>query len=166
MNRLKCYTISGTIFVIIAGSLSHFVYEWSGNQFLLGFFFPVSESTWEHMKLLFTPMLICSLFINRQLKKFYPCITSALLHGILLGTLLIPVLFYTYSGSLRQHFLLADIAVFLGSVLIAFGTVYRLTLSCKMIFHTWQAGLMVMILAVCFVIFTYLPPDVGIFLSP
>ncbi|MDD7025196.1 MAG: DUF6512 family protein, partial [Oscillospiraceae bacterium] len=58
MNKLKCYTITGILFVIITGTISHFVYEWSQNNFILGLFFPVNESTWEHMKLLFFPMLI------------------------------------------------------------------------------------------------------------
>ena len=103
MSKLKYYTIAGTIFVIITGSLAHFVYEWSGKNFILGLFFPVSESTWEHMKLCFFPMLIYSLFMNKRLKDDYPCVTTALLSGILLGTFFIPVIFYTYSGILGSN---------------------------------------------------------------
>ena len=77
MNRLKHYSIAGAIFVLIAGTLSHFVYEWSGQNFILGFFFPIDESTWEHMKLIFFPMLSYSLFMNRQLKDDHPCVTSS-----------------------------------------------------------------------------------------
>lgn len=131
MNKLKHYTIIGIIFVLITGTLSHFVYEWSGNNFILGFFFPVSESTWEHMKLCFFPMLAYSLFMNKQLKQDYPCITSAALFGVLLSAALIPVIFYTYSEILGQNFLTLDIAAFAISVLLAFAAVYRLTVSCR-----------------------------------
>ena len=65
---LKRYTIAGLIFVLITGTLAHFAYEWSGCNRLLGLFFPVSESTWEHMKLIFFPLLLYSLFMTHKLK--------------------------------------------------------------------------------------------------
>lgn len=166
MNKLKLYTILGTIFVIIIGTLSHFVYEWSGNNFILGFFFPVNESTWEHMKLSFFPMLIYSLFMNKKLKDDYSCVTSSLLFGILLGTFLIPAIFYTYSGILGQNYLPLDILTFILSVLLAFIAVYRLTLSCKVFSCTLWFKIFVFITAVSFFIFTYLPPDIGLFNAP
>ena len=166
MKKLKHYAITGAIFVIITGTISHFIYEWSGRQFLLGFFFPVSESTWEHMKLCFFPMLIYSCFMNKRWKDAYPCITSALLYGTLLGTFLIPVIFYTYTGIIGRNYLFLDIATFIISVLLAFLCVYRLTVSCKMFSHTYMLGSLVFVMAICFLLFTYLPPDLGIFIEP
>lgn len=166
MKKLKHYTITGAIFVIITGSISHFIYEWSGRQFLLGFFFPVSESTWEHMKLCFFPMLIYSCFMNKRWKDAYPCVTSALLYGTLLGTFLIPVIFYTYTGIIGRNYLFLDIATFVISVLLAFLCVYRLTVSCKMFSHTFLLGSLVFVMAICFLLFTYLPPNLGIFIEP
>ena len=166
MNKLKLYTVLGTIFVTILGTLSHFVYEWSGNNFILGFFFPVNESTWEHMKLFFFPMLIYSLFMNKKLKDDYPCVTSSLLFGILLGTFLIPIIFYTYSGILDQNYLPLDILTFILSVFLAFIAVYRLTLSCKVFSCTLWLRILVFITAVFFFIFTCLPPDIGLFNVP
>lgn len=166
MNKLNQYIITGIIFVIITGTVSHFVYEWSGKNFILGFFFPVNESTWEHMKLCFFPMLIYSLFMNKSLKENYPCITSSLLFGILLGTFLIPVIFYTYSGTLGQTFLPLDIATFILSVILAFIAVYRLTLSCKFDSYEYLLKLSVLAVAVCFFVFTLFPPDMGIFIEP
>lgn len=166
MNSLKHYTVIGAIFVIIAGTISHFIYELSGNNFILGFFFPVSESTWEHMKLYFFPMLVYSLFMNKKLKDDYPCVTSALLFGILLGTFLIPILFYTYSGILGYNCLPLDISTFVLSILLAFTAVYRLSLSCKIVSHTLLLKLLVFVTALCFFAFTYSPPDIGLFIAP
>ncbi|MBO5209473.1 MAG: hypothetical protein J6B68_09040 [Lachnospiraceae bacterium] len=166
MTKLKLYTIIGIIFVIITGSISHFVYEWSGNNFILGFFFPVNESTWEHMKLLFFPMLCYSLYMNSKLKDDYPCITSSLLFGILLGTFLVPVLFYTYSGILGKNFTVLDIATFVISVILAFWAVYKLTLSCKLTSYESLLKLLVLIVVACFLIFTYRPLAIGIFEVP
>lgn len=166
MNKLKLYTIAGAFFVIITGTLAHFVYEWSGKNFILGFFFPVNESTLEHMKLWFFPMFIYSFFMNKRLKDDYPCVTSSLLSGILLGTFLIPVIFYTYSGILGRNYVPLDIAVFVISVILAFWTVYRLTLSCKMDSCTFCLKIFILVVAVFFFAFTYLPPDIGIFIAP
>ena len=89
MNQLKRYTIIGTVFVIFLGTISHFFYDWSNNNFIVGLFAPVNESTWEHMKLIFFPMLLFSLFAIPKLKENHPCITSSLFSGILVGTALI-----------------------------------------------------------------------------
>ena len=166
MNKVKTYTIIGIVFVIIWGIISHFIYEWSGNNFILGFFFPVNESTWEHMKLCFFPMLLYSFYMNRKMKEDNPCITSSLLFGILLGTFLIPVIFYTYSGIIGKNYIFLDIATFIISILLAFISVYRLTLSCKINSFSFGLKICVLFVAVCFLIFTYYPPDIGIFMNP
>lgn len=166
MKKLKSYTIIGILFVIITGSISHSIYEWSGENFILGFFFPINESTWEHMKLLFLPMLLYSFYMNQKLKKEYPCISSALLLGILFGTLMIPVLFYTYSGILGTNFLPLDIGTFVLSVLFAFIKAYRLTLSCKVSAYETLLKMLLLFMAVCFLTFTYSSPALGIFTVP
>ncbi|MCI5621370.1 MAG: DUF6512 family protein [Lachnospiraceae bacterium] len=171
MNRfknhvLKKYTIAGVLFVMILGTLSHFFYEWSGLNIIVGLFSPVNESTWEHMKLCFFPMLVYSTFMNRKLKSDFPCITSALLTGILLATFLIPVIFYTYSGILGRTWMPLDITTFFLSVWLAFATVYRLTLSCKADSWTPFLKALVIIIAMCFFIFTYFAPGIGLFAPP
>lgn len=166
MNELKKEMIKGILFVSIAGTLWHFVYEWSGNNPLAGLFFPVNESTWEHMKLLFFPMLLYTPYVYKKLKDAFPCILSALLYGILLGTFLIPVLFYTYKGILGRDCIALDIAVFIGSVILAFGTIYKSALSCKL--HSILSFLKIAVFAtaICFFIFTHYPPAIGLFAIP
>lgn len=165
MNKLKHYTILGTIFVLITGTLLHFVYERSGNNLIAGLFSPVNESIWEHMKLVFFPMLLFSFYMNRKLKNNYPCVTSALLFGILLGTLLIPVIFYTYSGILDRHLLVLDIGTFILSVLISFYAVCQLSFSCRLEDFQDSLEILVLFFAVCFLLFTYHPPAIGIFMD-
>ncbi|MBD5555996.1 MAG: hypothetical protein HDQ95_11845 [Roseburia sp.] len=166
MKKLRRYTIIGIIFVLVIGTLSHFVYEWSGHNFILGLFSPVNESTWEHMKLCFFPMLLYSLYMNAKIKHDFPCITSSLLFGILLGTFSIPVFFYTYSGILGQNLPPLDVATFIASVLLSFAAVYKLTISCKLAAYTFILKLSVLVIAVCFFVFTCYPPDIGIFTIP
>ena len=92
-NRVKKYYAVGIVFTAVLGTLSHFFYQWSGENPLVAFFSPVNESTWEHMKLLFFPMLICSLFLSAQLRESLPSLPGALFFGNIQGKMSIPLLF-------------------------------------------------------------------------
>ena len=166
MKRLKLFTIIGIIFVIISGSLAHFLYNWTGDNYIIGLFTPVNESIWEHMKLTFFPMLIYSLPMIFLFKDKYPCITSSLCLGNLTGTLLIPVFYYAYTYIFGRDIFMFDIAIFIVSVLIAFRLSYKYALSCKFQPYTVFLISLVCILLACFVVFTYRPPALKLFEDP
>lgn len=167
-KKLLLTMIAGILFTSIFGTLAHFTYEWSNKNFLVGLFTPVSESTWEHMKLLFFPMFLYGIFICTRLGQDYPCLSCAYPLGILAGTFAIPALFYTYSGILGRTYTPIDILIFYISVILAFAIVYRITLRCqernpyerKSCFFLW---LLVLLLAIGFMVFTVSPPSLGIF---
>ena len=69
----KRYIVTGFLFVGILGTLFHFVYDWCRLARLIGLFVPVNESTWEHMKLLFIPMLIYIAICFQYVKKKVGC---------------------------------------------------------------------------------------------
>lgn len=166
MNKLKRHTIIGIIFVLITGTLSHFVYEWSDNNTLAGFLFPINESVWEHMKLVFFPMLLYSFYMIAKLDSDFPCIAATTMFGVLLGTFLVPILFYTYSGILGYTTRFFDIGTFVVSVLISFFVIYKLTQSCKLTPYEAAFKTLVLVMAMCFFLFTYQPLDIGIFAEP
>ena len=166
MNTLKKTLLAGTLFVMITGTLCHFVYEWSGSHPVAGLFTPVNESTWEHMKLLFFPMLFISFFLNSRLKKEFPCITSALALGILTGTFSIPILFYSYTGILGFNLAPVDILIFFISVILGFRTVYDLALSCEKKDQGFLLVTLIFLLCICFFLFTWFPPELALFASP
>lgn len=166
MKQLKQYTIVGVFFVLIAGTLSHFLYDWTNNSLLAGFFTPVNESVWEHMKLIYFPMLLYSLFMVLKFVKRCPAVISAFSFGILLGTLLIPVIFYIYTGILGHNVFLLDFFTFTGSVVAAFYSSYRLTLSERLRHVSPLLCGLTCVLAICLLLFTYCPPDIELFAEP
>ena len=166
MKQLKSYILTGTVFVLILGSLSHFFYEWSGSNFIVGLLSPVNESTWEHIKLLYFPMLLYSLIAIPTQKSDYPCITSAFAAGILIGVLLIPVLFYTYTGILGYNVLVLDIGTFVLSVVLSFYFIYRFTLTCRFQNFACLLWIVICLLGISFMMFSYCPPDIGLFADP
>ena len=166
MKQLKSYILTGTVFVLILGSLSHFFYEWSGSNFIVGLLSPVNESTWEHIKLLYFPMLLYSVFAIPRLKGNYPCITSAFLSGTLVGTFLIPVIFYTYTGILGYHLFILDILTFVLSVMAAFYLVFQLSVSCSMNRFLPFLYFLVYFMILSFAVFSFFPPNIGLFADP
>lgn len=183
-NPLIRYSLYGFFFVSILGTLAHFLYDWSGQNPIIGFFSPVNESTWEHMKLLFFPMLLYYALTYKKLEKAYPLSSSTYPLSILVGTWLIPVLFYSYSGILGFHLTVLDILTFYVSVFWAFLCFYFLTkdytASSEFQNHpqkhpkenVWLMKLkplfrfFVLLLLFSFVLFTYRPPSFNIFQEP
>lgn len=165
MNLLKRFCLIGAVFTIIVGTISHFVYEWTGNNFLVGLFFPVNESTWEHMKLIFFPMFAYALVAGKKAEERYPCIYNAMFTGILAGLAMIPVLFYTYTGILGFNVNWLNIAVYVISVLVAYFVVYKTAENCagkdsKVLRYLMYA------LLVAFMVFSVYSPGIGLFAEP
>lgn len=165
-NSLKKYFFLGFFIVAVTGTLSHFLYEWSGRNLWVGLFCPVNESTWEHIKLLFFPSLLYILFLKLRLGNACPNLTSSLFFGILIGCLSIPVLFYTYSEILGTHVFFLDILVYLASVTILFTVAWNVLSKewirqCERILF-----ILIAIIFTAFLVFSYLPLPIGLFTDP
>lgn len=167
-KKLSRYALSGILFTSVLGTLSHFLYEWSDNNLYIGLFSPVNESVWEHMKLLFFPMLLYFVFEKLMLENISPSRFCHNAIALLTGTFLIPVLFYTYTGILGFHLTPLDIAVFYISVAAAFLLRYFLSASGKKIsrIHCLWLTALILLIFICFLIFTSCPPDIGLFQIP
>jgi hypothetical protein len=150
----------------LAGTLLHFLYDWLGEAVWIAPFSGVNESTWEHMKLLFWPTFIFAIvqsFFFRDRKNFW-CVK---LRGIMLGLILIPVLFYTYNGVIGSSPDWINIAIFFISAAAAF--IYETVLFKKKHLPCISKRLSIIILciiALLFVIFTFRTPEIGLFEDP
>lgn len=156
----------GFALVSLLGTVLHFLYEWTGESVWVAAFSGVNESTWEHMKLLFWPMLLYAVlqsFFFRERGDFW-CIK---LRSTLLGLVLIPVLFYTYNGVIGTSPAWINIAIFFVSAAIAFiyeaVELYKEAKSCTL--QTLSFVLLIAI-ALLFVLFTFKTPELGIFRDP
>ncbi|KIR02984.1 hypothetical protein P261_01799 [Lachnospiraceae bacterium TWA4] len=163
MNDLKKNMFVGFIFVSILGTLWHFIYDWSGNNLILGWFAPINESTFEHMKLIFFPALLYLPISTYFLKETYPYIRNALSYGILVGTIFIPTFFYTYSGILGKNYMIIDISSFYLATFVTFYTTYLWSKSNRKIN---SIGFYLLYLCIfIFILFTYNPAQIGIFIE-
>ncbi len=166
-RRLWRWQIAGFVFTAISGTLLHYLYEWSGENSLLGAVSAVNESVWEHMKLLFIPMFIFTLpeaaIFGERCRNFW----QAKLPGILSGLLLIPTLYYTYTGALGFRLIWLDISIFYIAAAAAYFLETRLLLrQSRCSSFELVALLAIWLLAFAFLLFTYAPPRLPIFQDP
>ena len=150
----------------LGGTLLHFLYDWLGEAAWIAPFSGVNESTWEHMKLLFWPMLLFAVIQSRAWRdsESFWCIKR---NGILLGLTLIPVLFYTYNGAIARSPDWVNILIFFISAAVAYLYEARqFHKECFFCRSPRRAIATLCVLAVLFVLFTFLPPRLGIFKDP
>ena len=166
-RHLLVWELAGVVFTVMAGALLHFVYEWSGGSPLAAAFSAVNESTWEHMKLLFVPLLLTALAaaaLGGRCRGTW----TARLAGALAGLLLIPLLYYGYTGALGLHVVWVDMAIFYAAAGAAFlleGHIAR-HLPGRGGLRQAVAAVLFAALAVLFVWWTYAPPHLPLFMDP
>ena len=165
-RQIGIWQLLGFAVTALGGTLLHFLFEWLGKAIWIAPFSGVNESTWEHMKLLFWPMLIFAVaqsFLFRDRKDFW-CVK---LRGILLGLTLIPVIFYTYNGAIGKSPDWFNIAIFFLSAAIVYIYETKLfnesRLSCR---SSKTAIFTLCAITLLFIIFTFLTPELGIFRDP
>ena len=125
-KRYKKITGLGILWTIVLGTLSHFFYQWSHENILIGLFYPVNESVWEHLKLLFFPALTYMFIEQKAMGKAMPGLLGKNLLGLFAGLLVMPLLFYGYTAFSGKSILWVDIGIFCVCVLLTFLLPYKL----------------------------------------
>ena len=165
-RNMDVWSLIGFGVVSLAGTLLHFLYDWTGSP-VAALFSGVNESTWEHMKLLFFPLLlfaaIQSIFFGQVYENFW-CVKY---RGTLLGLTLIPVIFYTLRGVFGTTPDWVNIGIFFVAAAATFWyearTFAKGSRPCKA--APWAiVGLL--LLAIAFWVFTFAPPEIPLFQDP
>ena len=165
-KSLSFWWLFGVTFTAVLGTLLHFLYEWTG-WVALAPISAVNESTWEHMKILFFPMVIFAFvqcaFWGKERADFWQIKTL----GIIVGIVLIPVLFYTYNGAFGKSPDWLNITFFFLADAIAYGVETALFKRerQKICSPIWSIVLL-SLLTVCFIVFTFFPLQLPIFQDP
>ena len=124
-NDYRIVFLIGLIGIAIVGTIWHFVYDWINENQIAGYFFPISESVFEHTKILFYPFLLFGIYARYQLREKYSGITHASLEGSLIAPIVMTILFYTYQGVFGGGRMWVDILIFYVSVAVGIGVMYR-----------------------------------------
>ena len=158
-------SIISTVFISVLGTLLHFTYVWFGNNPLIGAFSAVNESTWEHLKLLFFPSLIVTVVGAIYYRGRVPNYVCSRLKGMLVAMVFIVMFFYTSMGVIGKNYAILNILTFYVAVIIEEYVVWRMIKVMK-VCNARKAWIIWGILLICFIIFTYNAPKIGLFKDP
>ena len=163
-NKILKFQIFSTTFEILLGTLLHFAFEWSNQNSIIAAFSNVNESTWEHLKLAFFPMLITTLigFLIFNKNKNFLCSKAI---GIISAISFITIFFYTYTGILGKNIAIVDISSFIIAIIIGNYISYKKIIS-NYNCNNFIALIILFILLLCFIFFTYNPPNIALFQDP
>ena len=164
MENILHLELAGILFIFVAGSALHFVFDWGKRWRPLGIIAPVNESVWEHFKLSFWPGIIYALgeyiYLGASLGNFW----FAKAIGITSMILIVGVVFYAYKAILGKHFLVIDISLFFVATAIGQILSYFIISGASISSILEMAGkIWILFSAVIFAVFTYKPPKVLIF---
>ena len=159
------FQVISAVFTLILGTILHFTFQWSNDNLYVGAFSAINESTWEHLKLLFFPMLITTIIGYFYIANDIPNFLCAKTIGIIVALMFTVVFFYTYTGILGTNFAILNIATFIFSAILGEYVAYKITVSDSSCNNTYSIILLI-ILFLCFVLFTYFTPTIGLFKDP
>lgn len=166
-NRCKLtkFQIFSVIFAILLGTILHFTYQWSGRNSIAGLFSAINESTWEHLKLLFFPMIITTIIGYFIFNDVLPSFLCSKVIGIITAILFTVIFFYTYTGIIGTNYAFLNILTFILSVIIGEHISYMLNINnftCNKMVFTF----ILIILTISFFVFTFNPPKINLFKDP
>ncbi len=159
------YQLFSIIFALILGTLLHFTYNITGQNKIIAIFSSVNESTWEHLKLIFFPMLITAIIGLLYLKNKYPNYLCSKTIGIISSMLFLVIFFYTYSGIIGKNYAIINILSFFIATLLGETITYLLVVN-KYKCSNIICILILISIFISFIIFTYIPPPIGLFKDP
>ena len=164
-KKIINFYIFSTIFSILLGTRLHFTYNLSNKNIFVASFSAINESTWEHLKLLFFPLLITTIIGYFYIGKDYSNFLFSQTIGIIISILFIIIFFYTYTGVFGINSGFINILSFIITILLGNFISYKLLGS----FFTINKKISLIVLIILFfsfIIFTYFPPKINLFKDP
>lgn len=150
-KKIKIISVIGTF---IMSFLVHFLYSEFSNT-LFSIFFPVNESIWEHMKILFTSILLYSIIEYILLKKYNIKHNNFLISSFTKAILSIPIylimflpFYYRYGENMPIIFIMMII-----TFLIVEYISYKILNFNELKYQNYVA---IFLIIICYIIFGYL----------
>lgn len=167
---VRIYHFFGIFVILLVAGPLHFVYEWSGEYFLVSLVAPVNESIWEHLKMVYWPTMMWwvlgfMLFRNRYRLSAMRWFQSMAV-SVIFGLLGIVLWYYTWAGAFGVE---ASWVNFSSMVSVVIGQLLAIHVY-RVVKPRWIYFVPGMIIVVSLVFmsgyFTYYPPALPMFVSP
>ena len=117
-TTLRKWHLIGFFWIVIVGSLLHFTYEWSGKSTIVGYFSPVNETVWEHLKLGYFSLTFFMLIDYWPLRNKTTGYFAAKALGIISMNLFILLINFIYETVTNRSNIIFHIVLFIAGALI------------------------------------------------
>ena len=114
----------GYLICLVAGFLLHFAYDFFNNNLIIGLLTPVNESVSEHLKLIFLPFTLFTIFFYFYSKKKLTNIFIVSFFANILGTAATTISFYIGINFLGMNNTVFNISTYVIGMTVAFITFY------------------------------------------
>lgn len=157
----------GIPFIVASGSALHFAFSWAGKWPPLAIVAATNESIWEHLKLAFWPSLAWALFESREMRLPAQSYWAAKGVSFLIATIVIVVVFQSYTAILGRNLLVLDIGTFVVAIVLGqLGSIWLLTKRPVVGPVAWVGIVLLLCQLAAFSLFTYFPPNHPLFIDP
>jgi len=164
--NIKKLKILGVLLAFLLSFIFHFVYDLFPN-FITSIFFPVNESIWEHMKIIFGSILVSGVIqkiivIKKKLNYNNICISNvivAFLSILIFLIMFIPM--YLLIGENLPITLIIMLITYIISQILSIYIIKKEDMNKENF-----AILLVIIIYIIFGILTYFPPNNNLFIDP
>jgi len=165
MSTLLIFFIS-FLLVSILGVLLHFTHQWFKKGVIVHIFSAINESTWEHTKLTFYPILLMLV-----VHYFIPSINYQGFIGVLfiisfLSIIIIPLLYYPIRYINKREIAFVSISLYFFSVAVCLLLEYYFVTNRIYVLPDVVGIIGVVILFLLYTYFTYFPPKNFLFKDP
>ena len=162
------WILKGIPFIFCIGSLLHFGFDLSKGNLLIDLISPVNQSVWEHLKMLPLPVIgwwvlyyaVKGMKYGLDKDVWFTCALIALITSLIT----IPLLYYFYTQAFGVKLMWIDILIFLFA--IALGQFLALYCYRKAVNipAVWSIAAFIGLILI-FIIFTFAPPKIPLFLD-
>ena len=151
---ILCYRAAAAL-----GTLLHFLFVWFPNP-VLALISPVRESIWEHVKLIYFPLLAASLYMGRGGNGMG---RAPWLMSLVAACVILPSLGYVYHIVFRGEAVLVDLILYFLALAMGFLLPKSLWPLCGQPGVEKAAWALTALLGALIVWFTFCPPDTVLF---
>ena len=151
---ILCYLAAAAL-----GVQLHFLFEWLPNP-VTALVSPVRESIWEHVKLIYFPLLAASLYMGRGGSGLG---RAPWLLSMVVACVVMPCAGYVYHIIFRGEFMLVDLVLYVFMLALGFLLPKTLWPLCAQPGAEKFAWALTALLGALIVWFTFFPPDTALF---
>ena len=160
------FLIISIVVISIVGTLSHFLYDLTNHNKIIGLFAAVNESTWEHIKIALTPTLLWGL-VDGIVYGTNPNYFLAKTMSLIAIIIMMPLFFYGHKFIARKDYFVFDIISFYIVIIFSQIIFYLLLKVAPVSFAIrYLSCVMLFVIFGCYMVFTLLPMKNFIFKDP